>query len=438
MTSLLVSFAACAKKTVSPQDGIPASAAPSGPDEDAASEALPDPEIGPFTAEDISVKASAEKIPEREIDSRFISSQMRFSLDLFRRIAAQSGSENVVCSPLSVSLALAMTANGAEGKTREEMERVLGGGIPLEELNEYLYHYARMLTSGEDFKMRIANSVWFDKERLSVKEPFLQSVADYYGADVYRAVFDESIVGNVNAWVSENTDGKIPYILHEYNPYTVMYLVNALSFDAEWSEIYTEQSVVKGVFTTAGGEKREVEMMLSTEHYIGDSGADGFVKAYKGYRYSFAALLPKENVDILSYISSLTPETFLRTLSEQGNESAVVSLPKFQCKSAKGAASLKDMLISMGMPQAFQSETADFSGIGQCLFGDRLYISDVMHNAMIRVDEKGTSAGAATSVAMNGGGVPTKEVILDRPFVFAVIDNETMLPVFIGAVMDIT
>lgn len=158
-----------------------------------------------------------------------------FAIRLFK--ASEASGKNTLISPLSVLCALAMTANGAEGETLEQMEAVLG--MTTEELNLYLYSYMKNLPQGDKYKLCLANSIWFtEDERFTVNQGFLQTNADYYGADIYKAPFDNQTCKDINNWVKEKTDEMIPEILDEISVDAVMYLVNALAFEAEWQEVY--------------------------------------------------------------------------------------------------------------------------------------------------------------------------------------------------------
>lgn len=368
-------------------------------------------------------------------DSAFVNANMNFSLELFKNVQGKKNGENVLVSPLSVASALAVTANGADGETLAEMERLLGGDIDIDQLNSYLYSYLQSMTSGEGFKLHIANSVWFrDDPRLTVEKDFLQKTVDYYDAEVYREAFDDKTANAINNWVKANTDSMIPKIIDKIDGDTVMYLINALAFDSEWAEIYEKDQVYDGIFTDSKGNKQNVEMMNSIEYgYLEDENAVGFLKSYKGGKYSFAALLPNENISAADYIQGLTAEKLLQNLSEPQSCSVIAKIPKF---SYDFGLSLNETLKTMGMPLAFSS-SANFSKMAQSTNGN-LYISDVIHKTFIVVDEKGTKAGAATAVEIKDESAPyvedPKTVILDRPFVYMIIDNETSLPIFIGAV----
>ena len=364
----------------------------------------------------------------RPADDRFLGAQADLSAKLFRAAAAESRGENVLISPLSIQLALTMTANGAAGETRREMEALLGGGMPLGTLNEYLSAYADALPSGEGYKLALANSIWLrDTPTLRVEKDFLQTNADYYGAQVYKAAFDGQTLRDINEWVRQNTDGSIDRVLEELPDEARLYLINTLSFDAEWEAGYKAADVRSGTFTALSGERRRAELMHSTEsRYLNDGSATGFVKDYKGGKYSFAALLPNEGVELYDYIDALTGEKLLQTLADAKPISVEAAIPQFDCAYEL---ELNAMLETFGIRRAFDEMQADFTAMAVSDEGN-LYIGTAKHQTFIRIDRTGTKAGAATTVEMMNfsfGDPPA--VTLDRPFVYMILDNATGLPI---------
>lgn len=358
-----------------------------------------------------------------------------FSVKLFQNSA--SSDQNTLLSPLSVLCALAMTANGAKNETLVQMEDVFGLSVP--ELNKYMHAYLKHLPSSGKYKFNIADSIWFkDGNGLTVDPDFLQTNADYYGASIYKAPFDESTLKHINNWVDDHTDHMIPNILDSISPSAVMYLINALAFDAEWETLYNETQIQDGTFTTESGEKQDVKMMHSQEYqYLDDGSATGFIKYYVDQKYAFAALLPNKDVSIKDYIASLTGEGLMTTLENAQGVQVNTVIPKFK---NEYSLEMNDVLKSMGMTDAFDADNADFSGLGQAK-GENISIGKVLHKTYIAVDERGTRAGAATSVEMRTTGMlaeKPKEVCLDRPFVYMIIDCETNLPIFIGATTKIS
>lgn len=383
-------------------------------------------------ADDLMKGITPEKTSGRAADDAFKNGAADFAVRLFQTTWEEG--KNSLISPLSVMLALSMTANGAKGETLAQMEALLGGDIPIGELNEYLHAYVGSLPSSEKAKLTLANSIWFKDSGFTVEEDFLQRNADYYGAAAYKSAFDEKTLRDINNWVKENTDGVIDKIVDQMDPYAVMYLVNTVLFDAEWQNIYRKHEVRDGTFTAIDGAKRTVSMMYSNESlYLDDGKATGFLKPYKN-GYSFAALLPK-GVALDDYIASLTGEGFLTTVKNAKEGPVEAAMPKF---SYDYGIEMSDALKALGMTVPFDAELADFSGLGHSSDGN-IYISCVLHKAYIAVDEKGTKAGAATAIEAPAAGVweDRRRVILDRPFVYAIIDNAAGLPIFIGAVTDI-
>ena len=358
-----------------------------------------------------------------------------FAVRLFK--ASNESGKNTLISPLSALCALAMAANGASGETRAQMEAVLG--MSAEALNSYLHAYVNALPQGKNYRMHMANSVWFtDADDFSVNGDFLQMNADYYDADLYQAPFHDRTLRDINRWVKKETNGMIPEILERIPADAVMYLVNALAFEAEWMEIYEKKQVREGTFTGEDGNKQTVTMMYATDHvkYLEDEYATGFFKYYKEGKYAFVALLPNEGVSLSEYVSTLDGASLHALLTESETAPVNTAIPKFE---SEYSAELSEILKSMGMPLAFDENNADFSALGTCTSGN-IFMSSVLQKTFIQVGEKGTKAGAATVIEMSknsavGGG--SKQVYLDRPFVYMLVDCENNIPFFIGTVTDV-
>ena len=360
-----------------------------------------------------------------------------FGVRLFQ--TSMEEGKNTLISPLSVLYALAMTANGADGETFAQMEQVLG--MDVENLNSYMLAYHDLLPETKDYKMSLANSIWFkDDPNFAVEQSFLQTNADYYGAGAYKAAFDEGTRNDINNWVKEHTDGMISEILDEIPDEAIMYLVNALAFEAEWADVYEEHQIREGRFTMEDGTRQDVDMMHSQEYtYLEDELATGFIKYYKDRRYAFVAMLPNEGVTVSDYVESLTGEQLRNLLNNPQDVTVYATMPKFE---TEYGTEMSEVLQEMGMTDAFDWQVADFSRLGTYnVDGMNICINRVLHKTFISVTEQGTKAGAATAVEMVAEGameiVEFKEVILDRPFVYMLIDCETNLPFFIGTMMNV-
>lgn len=370
----------------------------------------------------------------KQPDSRFENAVAAFAFEFFKT-EYKSGKQMLV-SPLSVLVALAMAQNGAEGETLSEMQELLGG-IDRDTLNAYMAAYLFLITA--DGELKCADSVWFsDNGDITVDSEFLQKTADFYLAQAYKADFSgQKAIDSINSWVKEHTDGKIKKLADSIDPSTVMIIMNALSLDAKWNEPYTENCVRDGYFTNFKGEKKKVEYMYSSEsEYIETENATGFIKHYQDSNLAFVALLPNNGVSVDSYISSLSGTDFLQAISSRRKIPVNTQMPKFKCEYN---ASLVNTLENMGMEIAFNEKKADFSSLGQSQLGN-IYVSNIVHKTFIEVGEEGTKAAAITAVIMDASSaMPTeepKEVRLTRPFVYAIIDMQTNLPIFIGVQTD--
>ena len=264
-------------------------------------------------ARDLMAEIPAPKVPvAAPMTEEAAAAAMDFCVRLFQASGAGE-KENVLLSPLSVLLALGMTANGAGGETLTQMEEVFG--LPLLALNEFCH--AWLSSREEDGPLQAANSLWLrDSGELTVEEDFLEANALWYGADVYEAPFDSATLADINAWVDHHTGGMIPSLLEEIPDSAMVYLINALSFDSRWETVYREDQVHTGTFTREDGQERQVELMHSEESYfLSDGEAQGFLKPYQGGRYAFAALLPPEGMSLADYVASLEGGRLAQVLS---------------------------------------------------------------------------------------------------------------------------
>ena len=383
------------------------------------------------------------------LDDNFTKVHNGFAATLLEACAEEQPGKNIMISPMSVSLALGMTANGAKGKTLDEFDSVFGysqmmpvadleeGAVlsdetPLDVFNEYC---AGWLTTQDEDILRTANSVWFrdDESMIHVPEAFLQTLEAYYQAEAYSAPFDDTTVSDINSWVNEKTDGMIPEIIRQLSPQSAMLLINALCFEADWATQYKDYQVRDEDFTCADGSTVTAQMMYDDEYeYLHDANAQGFVKRYIG-PYSFIGVLPNEGVTLADYIDQLAGGGLQNLLDSREYGMVRAGLPKFEFDYS---ASLKEILPALGMSGAFTEGQADFTGLNDAP-GVDTWISDVLHKTYISLDESGTRAAAVTAVVMDvNAAAPQemKEVILNRPFLFMIYDETNHVPVFIGTV----
>ena len=362
-----------------------------------------------------------------------------FSVELFKR--SLTDGENSLISPASVEFALVMALNGADGDTLTEMLTVLCPGATTEEINAFVADLSSMLTYSRESEFYVANSVWANETILGdcLNETYANTLKEDMNAEAHMLPFNNKAVDEINDWVDENTDGMITELLKEIPPDAAMYLINAMTFEGEWSEAYEEYQIREGeIFTNALGEEEEARMLCETGSlYLENDDATGFIKYYEGGEYAFMAMLPKEEGAIEDYVANMTGEDYIAFYESLTTQYDVVT--KLPCFTYSYDLTLNDALKEMGMPTAFTEGVADFSP----MVTDpnvKLFISNVIHKTYIELDENGTKAAAVTAVEMTCESCAEpeqreiKEVILDRPFVYAIIDTNTGLPIFMGTV----
>jgi len=377
-----------------------------------------------LSADNLSKHYKSKREAQGQVTDEGIVAAYRLALGLLEET---DKSQNQLLSPISVMLALGMTANGAEGETKAQMEQVLG--MTTEETNAFL---SAVLANADEDLVNFAQSIWFRDEEISVLPAFLQTNADYYGADAYAAKFDQSTVRDINNWVEHHTNGMIDKLLDRIDPAAMMYLISALAFDAKWETPYKKSQIFDDFFTAADGAPQSVELMHSEEgRYLSLDGALGVLKPYEGGRYAFAGILPPEGMSPADYLASLSADEFTRLMTDVQYGKVDAKIPAF---SFAGDYLLNDALKALGMELAF-TDDADFSKIDKTL---PLYIEEVKHKTFIDVSAEGTRAAAVTSVGLNKctAAAPddTVYIHLNRPFVVVLLDTQTGLPLFVGTV----
>ena len=343
-------------------------------------------------------------------------------------------------SPLSVAMVLSMAANGADGETLTQFLEVLGGGADLEELNAA---WAQLLLDyrapGGSTQFNIANSLWKDLNG-GITADFIGICRGGYGAQLYSAdLSDLRIVDDLNGWVSEHTNKMIPEIISEpFDKDTELLLVNALYLKNKWLREFDPRSTREMDFHHAGGPDSHPDYLQhfnTTLSYIQGEGAQGTVLPYDDGRLAFFVLLPDlypDSPDLGEWLNGLDAEELSRLINSREDTLFLrFAMPKFK---AEWQGDLENILPELGLRDAFVPGTADFSKMGDNEYG--YYIDKVIHAAKIEVNEKGTEAAAATVVAAPAGAAePPREgitLILDRPFLYGIIDLQTSVLLFLG------
>lgn len=343
-------------------------------------------------------------------------------------------------SPLSVAMVLSMAANGADGETLTQFLEVLGGGADLEELNAA---WAQLLLDyrapGGSTRFNIANSLWKDLNG-GITADFIGICRGGYGAQLYSAdLSDLRIVDDLNGWVSEHTNKMIPEIISEpFDKDTELLLVNALYLKNKWLREFDPRSTREMDFHHAGGPDSHPDYLQhfnTTLSYIQGEGAQGTVLPYDDGRLAFFVLLPDlypDSPDLGEWLNGLDAEELSRLINSREDTLFLrFAMPKFK---AEWQGDLENILPELGLRDAFVPGTADFSKMGDNEYG--YYIDKVIHAAKIEVNEKGTEAAAATVVAAPAGAAePPQEgitLILDRPFLYGIVDLQAGVLLFLG------
>jgi serpin B len=367
-----------------------------------------------------------------------------FAMDLYHSLISKSG--NLVLSPYSISLALAMTEAGARGQTANQMAESLHFLQPDDQLHAAFNQLDQDLeknsnlpgSTDQAFRLNIANGIWAQQDH-PFQTAFLDLLARNYGAGVHLADFvtkADSVRSEINDWVSNKTEGKIQNLIAPggLDPLTRMVLVNAIYFKADWQNQFDPNSTQDGPFHLVDGSQIQVKLMSNNLHgilYTQIGSLQAVELPYQGGSTAMDILVPDSGT-FNNFESTLDSKALIAILGSYQRAEVDLALPKFRYSSQFG---LADTLKGLGMTDAFDMNTADFTGMD----GQRdLYIGAVVHQAFVSVDEKGTEAAAATAVIMETGSAPLHaaiRLVVDRPFLFLIRDLKSGQILFIGRVM---
>lgn len=364
----------------------------------------------------------------------------RYCVELFSQTVKDMGGDgNVMISPASVMMALDMLAAGAKGESQDQLTNLFAKGQGPLTQQAYAASLMDKINSSKDVKFSCANAVWNNAIVLgdAANKDYVNYIKETFLAEYMITEFDGNTPDEINKWVDKNTDHMIDRVIDSLAPNTAMVLVNAIAFDGKWEEKYDTDHVKDGEFTSADGTNQDAVFLLdTTSAYYETDKATGFIKPYKGGKYAFLAILPSDDsISANEFAAGFTAEDYEEFIDSVTYEYEVHSrLPQFE---SDFDCLMNDSLKNLGVTDVFDPSKADLSGIGGApgLF----FVSRVIHKTHIEVDSDGTRAAAATVVTVRYKGdiVPEgafKIVDCDRPFVYAIVDTETMAPVFIGTV----
>jgi serpin B len=357
-----------------------------------------------------------------------------FALDLFRTTCRYAKpAENVFISPLSVSMALNMTVNGAQGATKDEMLTALRAqDYSLDDVNEYSRSLrAALMEVDPSTEFAVANSIWY-REGFLVKAPFIDVNRTNYDAEVNEIDFSSpDALTQINGWCARQTKDKIPEIIDGIDGDVVMYLINAVYFKGIWTLKFDKKETKKEDFHLPDGTTSKVDMMhqQASLKYTGDENAGYLELPYGNQAFSMIVILPHDGKTTDDVTAQLDSERWNNRMSRLAGREINLRLPRFKAECEYGLE--KNILPEMGMIAPF-TYLADFGGIS-----DRsLYISAVIHKTYVDVDEEGTEAAAVTAVEMfetSGiGPITPIEFTVNKPFLFAIRERSTGVILFMG------
>jgi len=340
--------------------------------------------------------------------------------------------QNLICSPLSIYEALAMTRQGAAGTTAAQMDHILGPDAQARQM------IAALTASDPDFQLHIANALWV-QNGFDLLPQFRDTISKEYQGACNNVDFANPADAcmKINSWVSDQTSGKIPEL---FSPGSVphdarLVLTNAIYFHADWKEPFTPEKSFLGDFHAGGHADPAQRMMmhkLGSYRVMHDDQFDALELPYKGDKISMLIVLPKKMDGLAAVESEMTGPMIDRIAAGMDSHFLALSLPKFQFSFQT---SLQTALKAMGITAAFKRDEADFSGID----GRRdLFVADAVHKAFIAVDEAGTEAAAASGIVMMPTAIPLprEAFTIDHPFLFMIRDNSSGAVLFMGRVLD--
>ena len=377
-----------------------------------------------------------EDINIEEKAARLLEADNSFGLELFQQVRNKSNEENLLLSPLSVSVALAMAYNGANADTKKEMEKTLNlNGLTVEQVNaSYQKVLSELQSLDEKVTFEIANALFYAHE-FNVRPDFLAVNKNVYDAEISPLNFaSPSAVETINKWVDEKTHGKISTIIDRLNPLDRLVLLNAIYFYGTWSMQFDEHGTQLKQFTKSDGTKLQIPTMskLDKVPYLALEEFKAIKLPYGEGSYNMVVILPEEGNNSGNVIKNLSSESWKNLMAGfKLTDRVQIAMPRFKFSFES---TLNQLLSDMGMQKAFIAREADFSGISE----EDLFISAVKHKTFIDVNETGTEAAAVTGAVFATTSFreepPVVPFIVDKPFVFAITEKDSGAILFIGEV----
>ena len=372
------------------------------------------------------------------IDPNIVEANTKFGFNLFNEILKTEQNSNVFISPFSISVAAAMALNGASGETEQGMINTLQvQNIDPEGINPgYAILQKTLQTTAPKVTLTIANSLWGNQD-FSFDSDYLQRNSQFFDAEITSLDFtDPNSVNTINHWVNGKTNGKIPEIIDKISPDDVLFLINAIYFKGSWQTEFDPSNTRDGMFHLVDGSNKQVPMMFREDKYpfFYSKEFQAVSLPYGDGQIAMYIFLPSVDSDLNTFLESLNIENWEEWISQFSEQKVGVHIPKFKLEYK---IELNQTLKNLGMEIAFNRSQADFSRMvspDTALTGN-LYISKVDHKTFVEVNEEGTEAAAVTGIGISVTSSPPQFTV-NRPFFFAIRDNETGTILFMGTVVD--
>ena len=379
----------------------------------------------------------ARSIPLQTKSRAILAQNNAFAFDVFKAVSqGQKQPDNLFLSPFSLSAALGMLYNGADGNTKAEIAKVLGfSEYTPEEVNEYYKEVTKaLLEIDPNTSLSLANAIWANKG-VNLKKSFIELNQNYYDAEVSTLDFSlPATLKTINDWASEKTKGTIPKLLDKIDPSTIVMLANAIYFKSFWTHDFDKSKTLNKPFHNIDGTTSTVPLMHQKEMRMAYAQMDdcSLVELpYANTAYAMSLILPAEGQDLDALIASLDVESWQAMRSHRGAVDVTLSMPRFRVENS--LENLAGVLSDLGMPEAFSSY-ANFSA----MLDTKVSVTSVIQKSYISVDEDGTEAAAVTLIAMATSVLqpnPAKAtMVLDRPFAFAITEQSTGAILFMGKI----
>ena len=362
-----------------------------------------------------------------------------FAFDLLREVRPTHPNENVFLSPASVAVALAMTANGAAGKTRAAILQTLhASNVPFADFNAANRALVERINDTKSVQLSMANALWI-QEGLQVKPAFTRTVNTEYRAQVANLDFRSlAAVHAINTWAKEHTNGRIDKVVETIDPSTVVMLANAIAFKGKWTLQFSPKETREHPFTTAAGSQIQVPMMSHNAKYAyAENDSEQAIRLpYSDGDFSMYVVLPRTSTSLDTFLRDMNSDAFTKLVGTLTEREGTIELPRFQIEFNTV---LNKPLEKLGMSIAF-GDGADFSNVHQP--PPPLAIDQVRHSSFLKVDEEGTEAAAVTTVGIKAlsviVGPPPFHMVVDHPFFLAIQNDRTGDLLFVGTIANPT